>query len=93
MELVARKSTNKIYFLTSPWCKKSGYLFKRWSSNFKWHKNEEKYPQIRFFIDVRDEERINRAFKIDYVIHAAAETYLITEYNPDECVKTNIEGK
>ena len=56
---------------------------------------EEKYPQIRFFIgDVRDEERINRAFQgIDYVIHAAAMKHVpIAEYNPDECVKTNIGG-
>ena len=55
----------------------------------------EKYPQIRFFIgDVRDEERINRAFQgIDYVIHAAAMKHVpIAEYNPDECVKTNIGG-
>ena len=56
---------------------------------------EDKYPQIRFFIgDVRDEERTNRAFQdIDYVIHAAAMKHVpIAEYNPDECVKTNIGG-
>lgn len=55
----------------------------------------EKYPQIRFFIgDVRDEERLRRAFKgIDYVIHAAAMKHVpIAEYNPSECVKTNING-
>lgn len=53
------------------------------------------YPQIRFFIgDVRDRERLMRAFKgIDYVIHAAAMKHVpIAEYNPDECVKTNIHG-
>jgi len=53
------------------------------------------YPQIRFFIgDVRDEDRIKRAFKgIDYVIHAAAMKHVpIAEYNPMECVKTNIMG-
>lgn len=53
------------------------------------------YPQIRFFIgDVRDEARVKRALKgIDYVIHAAAMKHVpIAEYNPMECVKTNIMG-
>lgn len=53
------------------------------------------YPQIRFLIgDVRDEDRLKKAFKdIDYVIHAAAMKHVpIAEYNPDECVKTNIHG-
>lgn len=53
------------------------------------------FPQIRFLIgDVRDKERLIRAFKdIDYVIHAAAMKHVpIAEYNPDECVKTNIHG-
>lgn len=56
---------------------------------------QDKYPQIRFFIgDVRDKERLIRAFKdIDYVIHAAAMKHVpIAEYNPEECVKTNIDG-
>lgn len=55
----------------------------------------DKYPQIRFFIgDVRDKERLIRAFEgIDYVIHAAAMKHVhIAEYNPDECVKTNVGG-
>ena len=54
-----------------------------------------KYPKIRFFIgDVRDRERLMRAFKgVDYIIHAAAMKHVpIAEYNPDECVKTNIGG-
>lgn len=54
-----------------------------------------KYPQIRYFIgDVRDLDRLERAFTgIDYVIHAAAMKHVhIAEYNPDECVKTNIGG-
>ncbi|MEO6977674.1 MAG: UDP-N-acetylglucosamine 4,6-dehydratase (inverting) [Mucilaginibacter sp.] len=53
------------------------------------------YPQIRFFIgDVRDKERLIRAMSgIDYVIHAAAMKHVpIAEYNPDECIKTNIGG-
>lgn len=55
----------------------------------------DKYPQLRFFIgDVRDEARIKRALKgIDYVVHAAAMKHVpIAEYNPMECVKTNILG-
>lgn len=53
------------------------------------------FPQIRFFIgDVRDKERLVRAFKeVDYVIHAAAMKHVhIAEYNPEECVKTNVDG-
>jgi len=56
---------------------------------------ENLYPQIRFFIgDVRDKERLTRAFQgVDYVIHAAAMKHVpIAEYNPSECVKTNIGG-
>ncbi len=54
-----------------------------------------KYPQIRFFIgDVRDKGRLIRALSgIDYVIHAAAMKHVhIAEYNPTECVQTNIGG-
>jgi UDP-N-acetylglucosamine 4,6-dehydratase (inverting) len=54
-----------------------------------------KYPFIRYFIgDIRDYERVKRALKgIDYVIHAAAMKHVpIAEYNPMECVKTNILG-
>lgn len=54
-----------------------------------------KYPKVRFFIgDVRDRERLVRAFEgIDYVIHAAAMKHVhIAEYNPSECVKTNVGG-
>jgi UDP-N-acetylglucosamine 4,6-dehydratase len=53
------------------------------------------YPQVRFFVgDVRDFERVKRAFKgVDYVIHAAAMKHVpIAEYNPMECIKTNIMG-
>lgn len=54
-----------------------------------------KHPVLRYFIgDVRDKERLSRAFKgVDFVIHAAAMKHVhISEYNPDECVKTNIGG-
>jgi UDP-N-acetylglucosamine 4,6-dehydratase len=53
------------------------------------------YPCIRYFIgDVRDKERLNRAFQgVDYVIHAAAMKQVpAAEYNPFEAVKTNIIG-
>ena len=52
-------------------------------------------PRVRFFIgDVRDRERLYRAFRgVDYVIHAAATKIVPTaEYNPFECVKTNVMG-
>ena len=53
------------------------------------------FPMLRYFIgDVRDLDRLKRAFTgIDCVIHAAAMKHVhIAEYNPDECVKTNIGG-
>jgi UDP-N-acetylglucosamine 4,6-dehydratase (inverting) len=59
------------------------------------HYPPEKYPLVRFFIgDVRDQERLERAlYGIDYVIHAAAMKHVhIAEYNPDECIKTNVGG-
>ena len=52
-------------------------------------------PRVRFFIgDVRDKERLYRALhNIDFVVHAAATKIVPTaEYNPFECVKTNING-
>ena len=54
-----------------------------------------KYPAIRYFIgDVRDYDRLKKAFKdIEYVIHTAAMKHVpIAEYNPMECVKTNVLG-
>ncbi|WP_139453122.1 UDP-N-acetylglucosamine 4,6-dehydratase (inverting) [Campylobacter armoricus] len=50
---------------------------------------------MRYFIgDVRDKERLNVAMKdVDFVIHAAAMKHVpIAEYNPMECIKTNING-
>ena len=52
-------------------------------------------PRVRFFIgDVRDKDRLNRALDgVDFVVHAAATKIVPTaEYNPFECVKTNIMG-
>jgi UDP-N-acetylglucosamine 4,6-dehydratase (inverting) len=53
------------------------------------------FPQLRFFIgDVRDATRLKRACEgIDVIIHAAAIKQVDTaEYNPDECIKTNVGG-
>lgn len=54
-----------------------------------------KRNRIRFFIgDVRDKDRLYRAFRgVDYVVHAAATRIVPTaEYNPFECIKTNVFG-
>ena len=53
------------------------------------------YPQLRFFIgDVRDKERLTQACEgVDVIIHAAAIKQVDTaEYNPTECIRTNIDG-
>jgi len=52
-------------------------------------------PRVRFFIgDVRDKNRLHRALHgVDFVVHAAATKIVPTaEYNPFECIKTNING-
>ncbi len=54
-----------------------------------------KNKNLRFFLgDIRDEERLIVAFKdVDYVIHAAAQKHVpAAEYNPFECIKTNVNG-
>lgn len=56
---------------------------------------ESKYPAMRYFIgDIRDEQRLRRALEgIDVVIHAAALKQVpAAEYNPFECIKTNVLG-
>ena len=58
-------------------------------------KNLNKDERVRYFIgDVRDKDRLHRALhKIDYVVHAAATKIVPTaEYNPFECIKTNVNG-
>ena len=53
------------------------------------------YPQLRFFIgDVRDRERLTQAAEgVDVIIHAAAIKQVDTaEYNPTECIRTNVDG-
>ncbi len=51
--------------------------------------------RVRYFIgDVRDKQRLDRALNgVDYVVHAAALKQVpAAEYNPSECIKTNIQG-
>ena len=64
---------------------------KQWEMAKKFEGDE----RVRFFIgDVRDKDRLYRALDdVDYVVHAAATKIVPTaEYNPFECVKTNIDG-
>ena len=64
---------------------------KQWEMS-KLYGNDER---VRFFIgDVRDQDRLNRALKgVDFVVHAAATKIVhIAEYNPFECIKTNVLG-
>ena len=55
----------------------------------------EEHPSLRYFIgDVRDGSRLEMAMNgVDYVVHAAALKYVpIAEYNPFECINTNVHG-
>lgn len=64
---------------------------KQWEMEKKFHDDS----RVRFFIgDVRDRDRLYRALDgVDYVVHAAATKIVPTaEYNPFECVKTNVNG-
>lgn len=64
---------------------------KQWDMAKKFHGDD----RVRFFIgDVRDKERLYRALDgVDYVVHAAATKIVPTaEYNPFECIKTNVNG-
>ena len=66
--------------------------FKQWMMANEFAEYKEK---LRFFIgDVRDYERMKRAFQgVDYVIHAAAMKQVpACEYNPNEAIKTNVVG-
>ena len=64
-------------------------------SDLKQKYPEQDFPQLRFFIgDVRDKDRLQRACEgVDTIIHAAAIKQVDTaEYNPTECIRTNIDG-
>src|SRR4030067_811009 len=66
---------------------------KQFEMSQRWNMN--KYPCIRYFLgEIRDKERLNRAFHgVDYIIHAAALKQVpAAEYNPAEFIKTNILG-
>jgi UDP-N-acetylglucosamine 4,6-dehydratase len=68
--------------------------FKQWEMAKKFE-GVDKQQKLRFFLgDVRDPERLHRAFQgVDYIIHAAALKQVPTaEYNPSECIKTNVDG-
>jgi UDP-N-acetylglucosamine 4,6-dehydratase len=57
--------------------------------------SQEQYPFIRYFIgDIRDRDRLELALRdVDYVVHAAALKQVPTaEYNPFECIRTNVFG-
>jgi len=59
------------------------------------HFTQQRYPFIRYFIgDVRDRDRLEMAMRdVDYVIHAAALKHVpAAEYNPFECIHTNVMG-
>ena len=64
---------------------------KQWNMAMRWQDD----PRVRFVIgDVRDANALKRVFEdVDYVVHAAATKIVPTaEYNPLECVKTNVDG-
>ena len=64
-------------------------------SDLKQKYPEKDFPHLRFFIgDVRDKDRLKRACEgVDVIIHAAAIKQVDTaEYNPTECIRTNIDG-
>lgn len=66
--------------------------FKQFNMSNKLREHKDK---LRFFIgDIRDEQRLKRAFEgVDYVIHAAAMKQVpACEYNPIEAIKTNVDG-
>jgi UDP-N-acetylglucosamine 4,6-dehydratase len=91
------KALTKHIFKTYPAVKKVIILSRDEQKQFQMAQEYplNEYPQIRFLLgDVRDEQRLIRAFQgVDYVIHAAAMKHVhLAEYNPDECIKTNIGG-
>jgi UDP-N-acetylglucosamine 4,6-dehydratase/5-epimerase len=76
-------------------CKKIIIFSRDELKQYNMQKKFEKFNNLRFFIgDVRDLSRLKLAFHgVDYVVHAAALKHVpIAEYNPLECIKTNIDG-
>ncbi len=91
------KMFTKLILERNPQIKKLVILSRDEQKHFRMSQEfpEKKYPAMRYFVgDVRDKSRLIRAFEgIDIVIHAAAMKHVhLAEYNPIECVKTNING-
>ena len=66
---------------------------KQFEMSQRW--SQKQYPCLRYMIgDIRDKERLNRAFNgVDYIVHAAALKQVpAAEYNPEEFIKTNVIG-
>lgn len=89
-----KKFTETVFKRYNP---KKIIIFSR--DEFKQHEMAKKFPrpkyEIRFFLgDIRDKDRLERAFEdVDYVVHAAALKQVpALEYNPTEAVKTNVLG-
>ena len=83
------------YLLKSIKVKKLIIFSRDENKQFEMSKKLGSNKRVRFFIgDVRDESRLMTALRgVDYVIHAAAMKHVpASEYNPDECIKTNIDG-
>ncbi len=83
------------YFLKNYKCKKIIIFSRDEMKQYNMEKLYSSNKNLRFFIgDIRDLERLKLAFKgVDFVIHAAALKHVpIAEYNPLECIKTNIYG-
>ena len=82
-------------FLTSKCKPKKIIIFSRDENKQYEMQKKFKNKNLRFFLgDIRDEDRLLIAFKdVDYVVHAAAQKHVpAAEYNPFECIKTNING-
>jgi len=88
-ELIDNHHCNKIIIYSRDELKQSEMMNSQWLSNYKGK------TKIRFFIgDVRDKDRLKYAmYGVNYVFHAAALKQVpVAEYNPFECIKTNIIG-
>ncbi len=88
-ELLQKHNCNKIVIYSRDELKQSEMMNYQWISEYKGE------TKIRFFIgDVRDKDRLKYAmYGVNYVFHAAALKQVpVAEYNPFECIKTNIIG-
>ena len=83
------------YLLKSYKCKKIIIFSRDEMKQYEMKNKLKEHKNMRFFLgDVRDLDRLKLAFKdVDFVIHAAAIKHVpLAEYNPLECIKTNIYG-